>query len=214
MQFNKQNQPQDLDSHRELANPDHQALDQVMETTDIYRFPQSQSEPYKTIFVCCFCLTKWRSPCGTGSSPYVSRLGFQFFCVNVFCYFFVPCAIREFKSPAQHISGRSAGPGLGQTGRNPDAHDATPGNGPVGWCMRMAHVFLDAPSLRTVVCAWQVLDAFIGLLWHCLQIHGSMEPLEGFSADHWGNGFTCMALSELLLVILLDAYHRDRRFVQ
>ena len=31
--------------------------------------------------------------------------------------------------------------------------------------MRMARVFLDAPSrrgLRTVVCAWPALDAFIG----------------------------------------------------
>ena len=40
---------------------------------------------------------------------------FSFFVSMFFGYFFVPCSIREFKSPAQHISGRSACPGLGQT---------------------------------------------------------------------------------------------------
>ena len=41
----------------------------VHETTDIYKFSQTQSGVYRTIFVCVDCKFKCRSPSGTGSTP-------------------------------------------------------------------------------------------------------------------------------------------------
>ena len=135
--------PQTVQVHDRYAIWAHEpTLDQVMETTDIYRFPEHPGcGIYKTIFVCCHCLTKWRSPAGTGSTPYVSRLGFQFFCVNVFWLFFCPLFnTRVQVTSAAHFRTKRV-PWAGSNhpvpvpipiGRDPDAQVATNGNGPVG----------------------------------------------------------------------------------
>ena len=67
-------------------------METLTETTDIWKFPNAPhgGGVYRTIFVCYNgCGNKWRSPCASGSFPYVSRLVFTlFFCVRVFCFVF------------------------------------------------------------------------------------------------------------------------------
>lgn len=121
--------------------PHEPRLADVLETTDIFRFPETGMGPYKTIFVCCQCLAKWRSPSGTGGGPYVSRLGFQFFlcqCVLLFLFFVFNTRVQV--TSAAHFRTKR-GPWAGGNhrevmaiGRNPDAPVAprVGSNGPHG----------------------------------------------------------------------------------